>query len=141
MRARSKRLWGVAIAGLLLVSAVTLSAVALKQHADLFYTPQLLAEQGQPDVGKRVRIGGWVQIDSIEYGDGADMTFRIEDGSGETLAVSYTGVVPDLFREGEGVVATGRFDESGAFTAENILAKHDENYQPRELKNARQATS
>jgi cytochrome c-type biogenesis protein CcmE len=141
MRARSKRLWGVSIAAALLISAVALSAVALKQHADLFYTPQLLADQGMPAPERRVRIGGWVQIDSIEYGDGADMSFLIEDGSGETVMVSYTGIVPDLFREGEGVVATGRFDETGSFTAENILAKHDENYQPRELKNARQATS
>ena len=141
MRARAKRLWGVSIAAVLLVSAVALAAVALRQHADLFYTPQLIAERGQPDVGKRVRIGGWVQIDSIEYGEGADMTFLIEDGSGETVEVAYTGVVPDLFREGEGVVATGRFGAGGDFTAENILAKYDENYEPRELKNARQATS
>ena len=130
MRARAKRLWGVSIAAVLLVSAVALAAVALRQHADLFYTPQLIAERGQPDTGKRVRIGGWVQIDSVEYGHGADMTFLIEDGSGQTVEVAYTGIVPDLFREGEGVVATGRFAEGGDFTAENILAKHDENYQP-----------
>lgn len=140
MRARAKRLWGVAVAATLLVGAVALAAVALKQHADLFYTPGLVAERGQPDAGKRVRIGGWVQIGSIEYGDGADMSFLIEDGSGETLPVAYTGVVPDLFREGEGVVATGRFDESGAFTAETILAKHDENYEPRELKKTQAAS-
>lgn len=140
MRARAKRLWGVAIAATLLLGAVALAAVALKQHADLFYTPGLVAERGQPETGKRVRIGGWVQVGSIAYGDGADMSFLIEDGSGETVAVSYTGVVPDLFREGEGVVATGRFDEAGAFTAENILAKHDENYEPRELKNTQAAS-
>ncbi len=140
MRARAKRLWGVAIAATLLLGAVALAAVALKQHADLFYTPGLVAERGQPDAGKRVRIGGWVQVGSIVYGDGADMDFVIEDSSGETLTVSYTGVVPDLFREGEGVVATGRFDEAGAFTAETILAKHDENYEPRELKNTQAAS-
>jgi cytochrome c-type biogenesis protein CcmE len=141
MRARAKRLWGVGIAAALLLSAVALAAVALKQHADLFYTPQLVAERGGPDPERRVRVGGWVQIGSIEYGDGADMTFLIEDGSGETVTVSYTGVVPDLFREGEGVVATGRFDETRLFTAETILAKHDENYQPRELKKTDQAAS
>ena len=69
------------------------------------------------------------------------MTFLIEDASARTVTVSYTGIVPDLFREGEGVVATGRFDEQGAFTAESILAKHDENYEPRELKKAGQAIS
>ncbi len=141
MRARAKRLWGVGIAAVLLIGAAALAVTALRQHADLFYTPGLIAERGLPDEGKRVRIGGWVQIGSIEYGDAADMTFIIEDGSGETVNVSYTGITPDLFREGEGVVATGVFDAQGAFEAENILAKHDENYQPRELKNVDQATS
>ncbi|MEQ8556726.1 MAG: cytochrome c maturation protein CcmE [Henriciella sp.] len=141
MRARTKRLWGVGAAATLLIGAVALATVALRQHADLFYTPGLIAEQGMPESGKRVRVGGWVQEGSIAYGDGADMTFLIEDGSGETVEVSYTGITPDLFREGEGVVATGRFGETGDFTADSILAKHDENYEPRELKKARQATS
>lgn len=141
MRARTKRLWGVGAAAALLISAVALAAVALRQHADLFYTPGLIAEKGLPEAGKRVRVGGWVQEGSLIYGDGAGMVFLIEDGSGETVDVSYTGIAPDLFREGEGVVATGRFDEAGAFTADSILAKHDENYEPRELKKAGQATS
>lgn len=141
MRARTKRLWGVGVAATLLIGAVALATVALRQHADLFYTPGLIAEKGLPDSGKRVRVGGWVQEGSLIYGEGADMTFLIEDGSAKTVTVSYTGIVPDLFREGEGVVATGRFDEQGAFTAESILAKHDENYEPRELKKAGQATS
>lgn len=141
MRARTKRLWGVGTAAILIVAAVALSAVALRQHADLFYTPATIAEKGLPEAGKRVRVGGWVQEGSLVYGDAADMTFLIEDSSGETVEVSYTGITPDLFREGEGVVATGRFDGAGDFTAESILAKHDENYEPRELKKAGQATS
>jgi len=141
MRARTKRLWGVGVAAALLIGAVALATVALRQHADLFYTPGLIAEKGLPEAGKRVRVGGWVQEGSLAYGEGADMTFLIEDGSARTVSVSYTGIVPDLFREGEGVVATGRFDEQGAFAAESILAKHDENYEPRELKKAGQATS
>lgn len=141
MRARTKRLWGVAAAAVLLAGAAGLAAVALRQHADLFYTPGLIAERGMPDAGKRVRIGGWVQPGSLVYGDGAEMRFMVEDGSGELVSVSYTGIAPDLFREGEGVVATGRFDTQGAFTAEQILAKHDENYEPRELKKAGQAAS
>lgn len=141
MRARTKRLWGVGAAAALLVSAVALAVVALRQHADLFYTPGLIAERGLPEAGKRVRVGGWVQEGSLIYGDAADMTFLIEDGSGQTVEVSYTGIAPDLFREGEGVVATGRFDPEGDFTADTILAKHDENYEPRELKKAQQATS
>lgn len=77
---------------------------------------------------------GFVQMESRTNGEGAEILFTVEDGSGETVRVSYTGLVPDLFREGEGVVATGRFQpESTLFVAEEILAKHDENYQPREL--------
>lgn len=87
-----------------------------------------------PEPGQRVRIGGFVEMGSRALGEGAEILFTIEDGSGETVRVSYTGLVPDLFREGEGVVATGQFEEgSDVFTAEEILAKHDENYQPREL--------
>ena len=141
MRARTKRLWGVGAAAALLVSAVALAVVALRQHADLFYTPGLVAERGLPEAGKRVRVGGWVQEGSLIFGDGAEMRFLVEDGSGETVEVSYTGIAPDLFREGEGVVATGRFGPEGTFTADSILAKHDENYEPRELKKAGQATS
>lgn len=134
MRARTKRLYAVAVAGVLVISAVVVAGMALRQHADLFYTPQLLVERGMPEDGQRVRIGGFVQPDSRRNGDGAEMLFVIEDGSGETVQVSYTGLVPDLFREGEGVVATGRFEAgSTRFVAEEILAKHDENYQPREL--------
>ncbi|MGB3626445.1 MAG: cytochrome c maturation protein CcmE [Henriciella sp.] len=141
MRARTKRLWGVGAVAVVLIAAVALAAVALRQHADLFYTPGLIADKGLPDQGKRVRVGGWVQTGSLTYGDAADMTFLIEDSSGETVEVSYTGIAPDLFREGEGVVATGSFDTDGNFEAESILAKHDENYEPRELKRAGQPTS
>lgn len=134
MRARTKRLYAVAVAAILIVSAVIVAGVALRQHADLFYTPQLLVERGMPEDGQRVRIGGFVQPESRRNGGGAEIRFVIEDGSGETVQVSYTGLVPDLFREGEGVVATGRFETgSTLFVAEEILAKHDENYQPREL--------
>lgn len=134
MRARTKRLYAVAVAAVLVISAVAVASVALRQHADLFYTPQLLVERGMPEAGQRVRIGGFVQPESRRNGDGAEILFVIEDGSGETVEVSYTGLVPDLFREGEGVVATGRFAEGGrTFVAEEILAKHDETYQPREL--------
>lgn len=134
MRARTKRLYGVAAAALLVVAAVALASMALRQHADLFYTPELLVERGLPEPGQRVRIGGFVAMGSKTLGEGAEILFTIEDGSGETVRVSYTGLVPDLFREGEGVVATGRFSQgTDVFTAEEILAKHDENYQPREL--------
>lgn len=134
MRARTKRLYGVGVAAVLVVAAVVLASTALRQHADLFYTPELLVERGMPEPGQRVRVGGFVALGSREIGDGAEIRFTIEDGSGESVRVSYTGLVPDLFREGEGVVATGRFEAgSTVFVAEEILAKHDESYQPREL--------
>lgn len=134
MRARTKRLYAVAVAAILVVAAVFLASAALRQHADLFYTPELLVERGMPEPGQRIRVGGFVALGSRENGEGAEILFTIEDGSGETVRVSYSGLVPDLFREGEGVVATGRFDVgSTVFVAEEILAKHDENYQPREL--------
>jgi len=134
MRARTKRLYAVSAAAVLIIAAVALASIALSRHADLFYTPELLVERGMPEAGQRVRIGGFVEMGSRKNGQGAEMLFTIEDGSGETIRVSYTGLVPDLFREGEGVVATGRFDAgSPVFVAEEILAKHDENYQPREL--------
>jgi len=134
MRARTKRLYAVGLASLLVLSAAALAFVALGQHADLFYTPQLLVERGMPDSEQRVRVGGYVEVGSLRYGVGAEQRFEIVDGSGESVSVSYTGITPDLFREGEGVIATGRFDgTSGIFVAEEILAKHDENYQPREL--------
>lgn len=134
MRARTKRLYAVGGAAVLVIAALFFAAGGLQRHADLFYTPQLLAERGMPEAGQRVRVGGFVEEGSRRNGEGAETLFTIEDGSGERVRVSYTGLVPDLFREGQGVVATGRFQEgSDVFVAEEILAKHDENYQPREL--------
>lgn len=141
MRARTKRLYAVGAATVLIACAVALTAFALRRHADLFYTPELLAERGQPEAGQRIRIGGFVQPGSLTYGDGAEIRFVIEDGSAETVRVSYLGIAPDLFREGEGVVATGAFPASGdLFEAEQILAKHDEEYQPRELRDVAPAS-
>ena len=134
MRARTKRLYAVGLMAVLIVAAAVLAATALRRHADLFYTPQMLVERGMPDADVRVRVGGYVEPGSIAYSDGAEMWFTVMDGSGETVRVSYSDIPPDLFREGEGVVATGYFSEGGAlFVAESVLAKHDENYQPREL--------
>jgi cytochrome c-type biogenesis protein CcmE len=140
MRARTKRLYAVGAASLLVLSSLGLAFVALGQRADLFYTPQMLVERGQPEPGKRVRLGGFVQSGSLDYGEGAELFFTVEDGSEATVRVTYTGITPDLFREGQGVVATGRFGESSdLFEAEQILAKHDENYQPRELRDLQAA--
>jgi cytochrome c-type biogenesis protein CcmE len=135
MRARTRRLYTFAIASVLVIAAAVLAFFALRENANLFYTPEILAEKGQPEAGRSVKVGGWVEPGSLVYSDGgATMQFTVIDNSPATITVRYTGVAPDLFREGQGVVATGTFGPDGIFTARQLLAKHDENYQPRELK-------
>jgi cytochrome c-type biogenesis protein CcmE len=85
--------------------------------------------------GKRFRLGGLVQPGSLVRGDNLAVTFMVADGS-TTLPVSYKGILPDLFREGQGVVAEGALDSSGVFKADTVLAKHDETYMPREVADA-----
>ena len=132
MRARTKRLYAVGAAAVLIIADGVLATTALQRHADLFYTPQLLVERGMPEAGQRIRVGGFVAVGSRENGAGAEILFTIEDGSGETVRVSYTGLVPDLFREGEGMVGTGSY-VNGTFQATEILARHDETYMPAEV--------
>jgi len=135
MRARTRRLYTFAIAAVLLLAAAGLAFMALRQNANLFYTPRILAEKGLPKEGREVKVGGWVEPGSLTYSDdGASMVFTVIDSSDSNIRVTFTGIAPDLFREGQGVVATGKFEPDGSFTARQILAKHDENYQPRELR-------
>ena len=132
MRARTRRLWSVGTGAVLLFAASALAFIALQQMGDMFVTPKDLAERGGPVAGKRMRVGGMVLPGSLKYGDGADLHFRVVDGP-HHVDVTFIGTAPELFQEGSGVIATGSFDESGHFNATNILAKHDENYHPREL--------
>ncbi|MBI1399233.1 cytochrome c maturation protein CcmE [Hyphomonas sp.] len=135
MRARTRRLYTFGIAALLVLAASILAFFALRENANLFYTPEILAEKGMPKPGREVKVGGWVEPGTLSYTDGgATMQFTVIDNSPSTITVKFTGVAPDLFREGQGVVATGSFGPDGQFTARQLLAKHDENYQPRELK-------
>ena len=135
MRARTRRLYTFGIAALLVLAAAILAFFALRENANLFYTPEILAEKGMPKPGREVKVGGWVEPGTLSYTDGgATMQFTVIDNSPSTITVKFTGVAPDLFREGQGVVATGSFGPDGRFTARQLLAKHDENYQPRELK-------
>lgn len=118
-----------------MLAAAILAFFALRENANLFYTPEILAEKGMPKPGREVKVGGWVEPGTLTYLDGgATMQFTVIDNSPSIITVRFTGVAPDLFREGQGVVATGSFDPQGHFTARQLLAKHDENYQPRELK-------
>lgn len=135
MRARTRRLYTFGLAALLVLGAAVLAFFALRENANLFYTPEVLAEKGLPREGKEVKVGGWVEPGTLTYSDGgATMQFIVIDNSPNTITVRFNGVAPDLFREGQGVVATGSFAPDGTFTAKQLLAKHDENYQPRELK-------
>ncbi len=97
-----------------------------------FYSPSDIADK-RPADGKMIRIGGLVEEGSIAKA-GATTTFSVTDG-GATLPVTFTGIVPDLFTEGQGMIATGRL-EGGVFQADEILAKHDEEYMPKEVADA-----
>jgi cytochrome c-type biogenesis protein CcmE len=85
--------------------------------------------------GRRFRLGGLVQPGSLKHGDNLAVTFDVADGEAR-LPVSYNGILPDLFREGQGVVAEGALDASGVFRADTVLAKHDETYMPKEVADA-----
>ena len=120
-------LGGLAVLGV----AVFLVALVLRDQIVFFYTPSEIAEKNvQP--GARIRLGGLVEKGSVVKNDGATVTFKVTDTI-ETLNVTYKGQLPDLFREGQGVVAEGVMDVSGEFMADTVLAKHDENYMPKEV--------
>lgn len=133
MKAKNQRLALLVIAIVAVLGAVLLAMSALKDQAAYFYAPGDVAREGIP-VGRAVRIGGMVKADSIERApDGVTIRFTVKDETPHTITVRFTGIVPDLFKENSGVVAEGRFQPGGLFVADNILAKHDENYMPPQL--------
>ena len=116
----------------LLGAAVALVLWALDDGVTFFYTPARVADKGVPP-GQQFRLGGLVEAGSRKtLDDGVSVTFRVTDCI-RSLSVVYKGVLPDLFREGQGVVAIGRLDNTGIFRAGTVLAKHDENYMPKDL--------
>jgi cytochrome c-type biogenesis protein CcmE len=129
---RRATLIGLAVA--VLGVAVFLVLFALRDTIVFFHTPKEVAEKQVPP-GKRIRLGGLVAQDSLKRGTGLTVEFAITD-TAKTIAVSYTGILPDLFREGQGVVAEGKLDPTGRFLADYVLAKHDENYMPPEVAKA-----
>jgi cytochrome c-type biogenesis protein CcmE len=132
VKAKNQRLSLALLALVALVGAVLLAMSALKDRASYFYSPSD-AVKDHVALGQAVRLGGMVQTGSLKrQADGVTIVFNVTDGIA-TVAARYTGIVPDLFREGSGVVAEGRFTAPGQFTADTILAKHDENYKPPEL--------
>jgi len=133
MKRKHKRLTFAFIAMLLLAVATALVLSAFEDSIVFFYSPTDLTEKKVAD-GRHVRIGGLVEESSVKKAEGAITLFRVTDLT-TTIAVSYKGLLPDLFREGQGVVAEGRLQD-GVFMASDVLAKHDENYMPPEVAEA-----
>jgi cytochrome c-type biogenesis protein CcmE len=134
MTRRQRRL--TMIGGALAVLAIAAGLVlnALSSSIVFFSTPQMAAEKHIAP-GKRFRLGGMVEQGSLVRGDNLAVSFKVSDGNA-TLPVTYKGILPDLFREGQGVVAEGALDPAGVFVADTVLAKHDENYMPKEVADA-----
>ena len=131
---RKRRRLAIVLAGMVLLSgAVALVLAALDQNLSYFYSPSDIAEAPR---GRPIRLGGLVEEDSVErQTDGVTVTFRVTDLA-NSIAVSYRGLLPDLFREGQGVITEGTLGPDGVFVAREVLAKHDETYMPREVADA-----
>jgi len=131
MTRKQKRL-SVILGGLAFLGAATgLTFYALGQKASYFYMPADLATATvQP--GQRIRLGGLVEKGSIVRGQGGDVVFAVTDHE-KSVKVTYTGILPDLFREEQGVITEGTFGPNGVFVADSVLAKHDERYMPKEV--------
>jgi cytochrome c-type biogenesis protein CcmE len=132
MKPKNQRLILAVIAFFALIAAGLLFVWASRDTVAYFYTPTTLAKAKLP-AGKSARLGGMVQPGSIDrLPDGVSINFVVQDKDSQRK-VAYRGITPDLFVEGSGVVADGRLRSDGVFVAESLLAKHDENYVPREL--------
>ena len=137
MTRKQRRLTLIGIAGLVLATAAGLVLFALSDRIVFFNSPSdVMARDIAP--GTRIRLGGLVAEGSVVRGTGADVTFAVTDGAA-TVPVTYIGILPDLFREGQGVVTEGVIGTDGTFAADTVLAKHDENYMPREVVEALKA--
>ena len=132
LKPKHQRLVLALVALVALIGAGLLAANALREEASYFYTPTTLAK-ANVEAGKAVRLGGMVKRGSIKRdADGLTVHFILQDRDAEQ-AVRYKGITPDLFVEGSGAVADGRLAPDRVFVADSLLAKHDENYMPREL--------
>lgn len=132
VKPKHQRLVLLAVAMVVLIGAALLAAWALRSQASYFYVPSELVGT-PPETGRGIRLGGMVEAGSMQTApDGVTIRFVVGDGKAR-VPVRYTGITPDLFVEGSGVVAEGRLAADGTFVADNLLAKHDENYVPREL--------
>jgi cytochrome c-type biogenesis protein CcmE len=134
-RAKRRRLMVLLLAGIGLGTATALTLTAFDDHLVFFHTPTDVAQHKVP-VDRQMRIGGLVEEGSVARVAGsAEVRFRVTDLE-NAVPVAYVGVLPDLFREGQGVVANGKLGADGVFAAREVLAKHDENYMPSEVAEA-----
>ena len=138
IKPKHQRLILVLIALVALIGAGLLAAWGLRSQASYFYVPSdIAADPPEPD--RAVRLGGMVERGSLKtQPDGVTIAFVVGDGKAR-VPVRFRGIAPDLFKEGSGVVAEGRISRGGVFVADNLLAKHDEKYVPREMKDMTEA--
>ena len=134
MTRKQRRLVLIGSGMAVLAFAVALMLTALRDSIVFFNSPTDVVEKHVPS-GTRIRLGGLVKDGSLVRGDNMSVRFEVTDGK-NGIPVNYQGVLPDLFREGQGVVAEGALDAGGGFRADSILAKHDEKYMPKEVADA-----
>lgn len=135
MKPRSKRL-GLILGGLVVLGIATFFVLrAFNENLVFFYTPSQIANHEAP-TNKSFRIGGMVLDNSLKREPGGLQVEFIVTDTAQSVPVQYSGILPDLFKEGKGVVAEGRLNAEGVFIASQVLAKHDENYMPPEVKDA-----
>lgn len=138
IKPKHQRLMLALIALAALIGASVLAVWALRSQASYFYLPADI-QANPPEAGRAVRLGGMVEAGSIRTApDGVTVQFVVSDAKAR-VPVSFRGIVPDLFKENSGVVAEGRMGADGTFVADNLLAKHDEKYVPREMKDMTEA--
>jgi cytochrome c-type biogenesis protein CcmE len=134
MTRKQRRLAMIGSGLAVLAIAVVLVLSAIKDSIVFFNSPSDVVEKHvQP--GARIRLGGLVKPGSVARGENLSVRFEVTDGN-QAVPVTYTGILPDLFREGQGVVTEGALDPDGLFRADAVLAKHDENYMPKEVADA-----
>jgi cytochrome c-type biogenesis protein CcmE len=131
MTRKQRRLYFVILGVLAVGAAAALVLTALRQDIVFFFSPSEIMEAKVPTEGRRIRLGGLVEQGSVVK-EGSIVRFRVTDGA-HALPVVFTGLLPDLFREGQGVVTEGKMGKDGVFQAAEVLAKHDENYMPKEV--------
>ena len=132
MTPRRKRMIAVAAIVIGVGAATAVALQAFQENIMYFYSPSQISA-GEAPSGRAFRLGGLVSTGSVERTPGSiEVRFVVTDNA-QSIPVSYSGLLPDLFREGQGVIAHGRLDEAGVFRADEVLAKHDENYMPPEV--------